>query len=93
MKIDVAHLAKLANLKLTPKGTKRIQAQLSLILGYINQLNEVSTENIQPSSQVTNLKNAFREDTSTPSLLQEEVLSNTKSKHNGLFKVKSVFEE
>lgn len=90
MKIDVKHTAKLANLKLTPQEEKKFEEQLSSILDYVNKLQEVDTENVEETSQVTGLENVTREDRASPSLSQEEVLSNTKSQKNGLFKVKGI---
>jgi len=92
MKIDVAHVAKLANLSLGPRELKKFESQLSAILTYIAQLDKVETKGVEPTSQVTGLENVKREDNSSPSLSQEEVLKNTKSKHNGLFKVKAIFD-
>lgn len=93
MKIDVSHVAKLANLKLTPEEIKKFETQLSSILDYISQLNKVDTSNVEPTAQTTGLENVFKGDDPQPSLSQEEVLQNAKSKHNGLFKVKAIFEE
>lgn len=93
MKIDVSHIAKLANLPLTNEEKKKFQKQLEETLSYIESLNEVDTENVEPTSQVTDLENVLREDEPTPSLSQEEVLKNTKTTHNGLFKVKAILDE
>lgn len=93
MKIDVSHVAKLANLPLTKEEEKKFGKQLGEILSYIEKLNEVDTKNVESTSQVTGLENVTREDTTGPSLPQEEVLKNTKTKHNGFFKVKAIFEE
>lgn len=93
MKINVSHVAKLAKLTLKPQELKKFETQLSSILDYINKLDEVPTKKIPPTSQVTGLENVTREDESSPSLTQEEVLAKTKSKHNGFFKVKAIFEE
>lgn len=93
MKIDVSHVAKLANLPLTEKEKEKFEKQLNDILSYIEKLNEVDTKNIDPTSQVTGLENVTREDNASPSLSQEEVLQNTPKKHNGFFKVKAIFEE
>ncbi|QQG40507.1 MAG: Asp-tRNA(Asn)/Glu-tRNA(Gln) amidotransferase subunit GatC [Candidatus Levyibacteriota bacterium] len=92
MKIDVAHVAKLANLPLTDEEKKKFEKQLSSILEYIAKLNEVDTKNIEPTSQVTGLENVTREDITAPSFTQDEALSNTTSKHNGLFKVPAILE-
>ncbi len=90
MKIDVAHVAKLANLPLTDEEKKKFEKQLSSILEYIEKLSEVDTKGIEPTSQVTGLENVMREDAPSESLTQDEALKNTKSKHNGLFKVPAV---
>lgn len=92
MKIDVAHVAKLANLPLKPEEKDKFEKQLSSIIKYIEKLNEVNTSKIEPTSQVTGLENVTREDEATPSLTQEEALSNTKSQHNGFFKVPAILD-
>ena len=93
MTIDVAHIAKLANLPLNPEEKEKFEKQLSEILTYVEKLNEVDTTNVEPTSQVTGLENVTREDETRPSLSQEESLSNTKSKKNGLFKVPAILTE
>ncbi len=90
MKIDVAHIAKLANLPLTDEEKKKFESQLKSTIEYIDQLNEVDTKDIHPTSQVTGLENVTREDVELASLSQEQALSNTNEQHNGLFKVKAV---
>lgn len=92
MKIDVDHVAKLADLPLTGEEKKKFEGQLTEILDYIGKLNEVKTEGVEPTSQVTGLENVTREDQATPSLPQEEVLKNAKSVHNGFFKVPAILE-
>lgn len=91
-KIDVAHVAQLAGLKLTPKEIKKFQNQLGKVLDYISQLNKLKTAGVEPTSQVTGLENVFRKDEPSSSLSQEEVLQNTPNQHNGFFKVKAIKE-
>jgi len=76
MKIDVGHVAKLANLPLKPEEKEKFGKQLSETLSYVDKLNSINTRNVESTS-----------------LSQEEALSNTKSQHNGLFKVKAILEE
>lgn len=90
---EVKHIAKLANLPLNEKEIKKFQEQLSEIVSYIGKLGEANTKGVEPTSQVTGLKNVFREDKITPSLPQEKVLSNAKDQYNGYVKVKAIFEE
>ncbi len=100
MKIDVSHVAKLANLPLSEEEKKKFEKQLSETLDYVNQLEEIDTKGVEPTSQVTGLENVTREDVVTPSLSQEEVLKNApstgsgqaKSTHNGFFKVPAILE-
>lgn len=93
MKINVLHVAKLAGLTIKEKDLEVFQKQLQEILNYIEKLKSADTKNIKETSQVTGLENITREDQTSPSLSQEEALSNTKSKHNGFFKVKAIFNE
>lgn len=90
MKINVSHIAKLANLPLSTQEEKKFKKQLAEILDYIGKLNEVDTSGVEPVSHITGLENVVREDETLPSLSQEEALQNTKSKHNGLFRVKAI---
>ena len=94
MKIDVKHVAKLANLTLISEEGSKFEKQLSDILTYVEKLREVDTKNTEQTAQVTGLENVKREDANTQvSLSQDEALSGTKNKHNGFFKVKAIFEE
>ena len=90
MKINVKHIAKLANLPLSEKEEKKFEKQLSEILKYVEQLNSVETKGVEITSQITGLENVTRSDITSQSLSQDEALSNTKSKHNEMFKVKKV---
>jgi len=93
MKIDIKKVAQLANLRLKTENIKTLEKQLNEIVGYVEKLNEVDTKGVEITSQVTGLENITREDKASESLSQIDVLSGTKSKHNGLFKVDSILEE
>jgi aspartyl-tRNA(Asn)/glutamyl-tRNA(Gln) amidotransferase subunit C len=93
MKIDVKHVAKLANLTLTEEEIPKFEKQLSEVLEMVSKLNSLDTTGVEETSQVTGLENVTREDIATPSLSQEEALSQAKTTHNGFFQVKGIFEE
>lgn len=95
MKIDVRHVAKLANLSIPESRIKKIEKQLSSILDHINKLQKINTTKVPETSQITGLENVTREDVanSERTFSQDEALSNTKSSQNGLFKVKGVLNE
>ena len=59
---DVQKIAALARLRLTPDEQERLGRQFQQILDYIDQLNQLDTEAVEPTSHVLPLKNVFRED-------------------------------
>ena len=59
---DVAKLAALSSLQLDESEVEGLQADLQAILGYVEQLDELDTNGIEPSYQVTGLTNVFRAD-------------------------------
>lgn len=93
MKLDISHVAKLANIPLTKEEEKTLSTQLEETLRYIKQLEEVNTKGVQPTSQVTGLENVLAEDRAEPSLTQKQALSNTDALYHNFFKVKGVFED
>ena len=62
LKKDIQRIANLARLELTDKELKTYGDQLSDVLNYIDQLKEVDTEGVEPTAQVTGLKDVFRND-------------------------------
>ena len=59
---DVHHLAQLSNLQLSAEETDSLQNDLQNILGYIQQLDELDTTGVEPTYQVTDLENVWRDD-------------------------------
>lgn len=59
---DVLKLARLARLTLTPEEVEKYRTELSEILKYVEQLQNVDVEGLEPTSQVTGLKNVMAED-------------------------------
>lgn len=89
-KKEVLQIAKLANLKISPAEVKNFQKQLADILAYADVLNEVKTDKVKPTSQVTGLVNVFREDKVEKSLTQKQALSNAPESYKGYFKVRAI---
>jgi aspartyl-tRNA(Asn)/glutamyl-tRNA(Gln) amidotransferase subunit C len=92
---DVAHVSLLANLPLTPDEIEKFKDQLSPVVSYIDELSEVDTDGVEPTSQTTGLENVMREDEIQAEriLSQEEALSGTEKTHNGYFVVDMVLGE
>ena len=59
---QVRHIAQLARLKLTDAEEKRFLKELNDILKYVEKLQEVNTDNVQATAQITGLHNVFRTD-------------------------------
>lgn len=59
---DVLKLARLARLTITDEEVEKYRAELSEILKYVEQLGNADAEGLEPTSQVTGLKNVMRED-------------------------------
>lgn len=59
---DVRHLAQLSSLQLDDQEAEALRVDLGNILGYIEQLSELNTDGIEPTYQVTDLQNIWRDD-------------------------------
>ena len=61
-KEQIQHIAKLARLELTEEELEKYGDQLSNILNYIDQLQEVDVAGVEPTAQITGLDNILRAD-------------------------------
>jgi len=90
--INIKHIAKLANLTLSPKELKTYTKQLTAILGYIDKLSQINTSQIKPTFQtIDNTTNIWRQDKVKKSLSQKQALSQAKKKFQGYFVAENVF--
>lgn len=89
MEVDrklLEHVAELARVRLTEEETSKFLPQLKEILEFFSQLKDINTENVKPSFQPVELKNAMREDKEEACLSQDDALSLTEHKKGGYFK-------
>lgn len=94
MKVDillVKHVAKLSKLPISEAEEELYSEQLSKILGYVSQLEQVDVSEALPLFNVTDLINVLAPDEISPSLTQEEALQNAAQKQAGLFLTQGVF--
>jgi len=89
---NVEHVALLARLRLTEQEIELFATQLTKILGYVEKLNELDTDQVEPLFHVVSLHNVFREDKVTPSLPLEKALQNAPDKFQGCFKVPKILD-
>jgi len=91
-KEEVKYVAQLARLEFDQGETDMFTMQLSDILNYIDQLNQVDTDGVQPMTHAMDLHNAFREDVVIPSLTNEMALGNAAEIRGSSFRVPKVIE-
>jgi aspartyl-tRNA(Asn)/glutamyl-tRNA(Gln) amidotransferase subunit C len=85
---DVLKLARLARLDLTDEEVEAFRKEMSDILKYVAQLDQADVAGLEPTSQVTGLKNVMREDTVRDyGMSPEELLRLVPNKQDGQIKV------
>lgn len=92
-KKDVEYIAILANLEFNDSEKEGMVSHLNSILGYMDQLNELNTDNVEPLIAVTDAENRLRKDEIIPSLPNEDALKNAPSKIGPFFRVPKVIEQ
>jgi len=92
-KDEVRHVAMLARLGLEAGDVEFYADQLSGILGHIDRLQQVDTDDIPPTAQVVEIASRLRDDEPRPSLSQEEALANAPATFDGFFRVPAIQEE
>jgi aspartyl-tRNA(Asn)/glutamyl-tRNA(Gln) amidotransferase subunit C len=91
-KQEVEHVAKLARLELSEQETARMTDQLSSILTYVEKMNELDTQGVEPTSHVLAINNVMRDDVPGESLPLEKALANAPEKAAGHYKVPKIIE-
>lgn len=90
-KDDVLHLAQLSNLQLSDDELTALQADISSILTYVTQLEELDTSGVEPTYQVTDLENVMRDDVVQKHAAdRERLLALAPAKDNNQIKVPKV---
>ncbi|MFD2683102.1 Asp-tRNA(Asn)/Glu-tRNA(Gln) amidotransferase subunit GatC [Bacillus seohaeanensis] len=89
---QVKHVAHLARLAITDDEVKKFTGQLDAIIGFAEQLNELDTTNVKPTTHVLEMKNILREDKPGKGLPREEVLKNAPDHQDGQVRVPSVMD-
>ncbi|WP_448594591.1 Asp-tRNA(Asn)/Glu-tRNA(Gln) amidotransferase subunit GatC [Thermoflexus hugenholtzii] len=89
---EVEHIAELAKLALTEEEKNLYAEQLSAILEYFRQLQEVDTSGIPPTATVLPIRNVFRPDEPGEPMPREELLRNAPAQADGCFQVQPILE-
>lgn len=74
---DVLHIARLARLHLAPEEAQRMTVELQSIFTFVDRLNEVSTDGIEPVAQVTGLSSVLRDDSVSQAIDPSKLLQSS----------------
>jgi aspartyl-tRNA(Asn)/glutamyl-tRNA(Gln) amidotransferase subunit C len=94
-KIDIStvdEIAHLARLEFNDQAKTEIVNDMNRMLDFIEKLNELNTDEVEPLIYMTNERNVLREDESVMSLTQHDALRNAPEKDTDYFKVPKVID-
>jgi len=90
--MEIGHIALLARLELSEEEKDLFSRQLGSIIQYIEKLNELDTESVEPTAHILPLHNVFREDEVQPSLPREMALQNAPERNERFYRVPKIIE-
>lgn len=87
---DVRKLALLARLELSEEEVVKVRPQLDSILGFVQRLSELDTDQIEPMTTALDVDNRWRDDVVVAGLTNDQALENSPSHDDGCFLVPPV---
>lgn len=90
---DVEKIAKLAKLNFAEDEKLKLQKDLNKVLEYIDQLNELEHDDVEPLENINPTENVLREDIPEKWLTSDEALKNAPSRTGKFFKVPKVIDK
>ena len=90
---EVAHLARLARLAVTPDELDAFAGQLEKILDHVATVSEVAADDVPPTSHAVPLTNVVRPDVVVAGLTQEQALAAAPASEQGRFRVPKILGE
>ena len=91
-KATVARIAALARIRVPEEELEGLAAELEKIIGWVNQLDEVNTDDVSPMASVVDVDLPWRADKVTDGDCRDKVLANAPEKAEGFFAVPKVLE-
>jgi len=89
---QVRHVARLARLELSAAEEQSLQSDLSSILAYVDKLNQLNTDEVEPTTQVGEPGTPMRDDEITNRPAPDEMLANAPARDRNFFKVPRIIE-
>jgi aspartyl-tRNA(Asn)/glutamyl-tRNA(Gln) amidotransferase subunit C len=90
--IDIDYVANLARIALTEEERALFSGQLEEVLTYIEKLNTVDVDGVEPTAHAIPVTNVWRDDEPRPGFSQEQAVMNAPSSRDGMFVVPKVVE-
>ena len=90
--MEIDHVALLARLELKDEEKELFSKQVGSIIEYVDKLNELDIDDVEPTAHVLPIKNVFREDELRDSFPREKALQNAPRKNDGFYKVPKIIE-
>jgi aspartyl-tRNA(Asn)/glutamyl-tRNA(Gln) amidotransferase subunit C len=90
---QVAHVARLARLDLTPEELEHYTDQLAAILDHAADIEALDLDGVEPMTHPVPLRNVLRQDVEVPCLDRDEVLAAAPAAESGRFKVPPILGE
>ena len=88
--MDIEYVAKLARLKLTDVEKVKFTKQMETIIEHIEKLNELDTQNVEPTAHVMVLNNVFREDVAAKPLTNKDPITDSPAHSKGHYEVPKI---
>ncbi len=95
MKVDeatVRHIARLARIRVSDAEAKRLEGELTGILQWVEQLDEVDTDGVEPMTSVVSVEMTMRDDAVTDGGYPDDIVANAPEREGAFFVVPKVVE-
>ena len=89
----IQDIAKLSKLKFDDSAEEKMKSDLEKMLAFVDKLNEIDTEDVDPLIYMSEEVNVLREDKVSEKISQEDALKNAPEKDSDYFKVPTVFKK
>ena len=90
--MEIDHVALLARLELKDEEKELFSKQVGSIIEYVDKLNELDIDDVEPTAHVLPIKNVFREDELRASLPRDKALQNAPRESDGFYRVPKIIE-
>lgn len=87
---QVERIAKLARINLSPEEVAKMSVELGTIMEFVEQLQSIDVDGVEPTDQVTGLVDVWREDEVKPSVSRDTLFKNAPQTKDGYIVVKRV---